>query len=65
LDSAVAATAAKRWRGSKELILAEFALFAAFFIADWQGLIWLSKTPYLLMLGWSFQQTRPDVDLSR
>ena len=40
------------WRHSKQLIVAEFALFAAIFIADWQGLIWPSKTPLLLALGW-------------
>src|SRR5262249_50024179 len=40
------------WRHSKELIVAELALFAAIFIADWQGLIWGSKTPLLFALGW-------------
>ena len=40
------------WRHSKELIVAEFALFAAIFIADWHGLIWGSKTPLLFALGW-------------
>lgn len=40
------------WRHSKKLIIAEFALFAAIFIADWQGLVWGSKTPLLFALGW-------------
>ena len=40
------------WQHSKELILAELVVFAFIFTADWQGLIWFSKTPYLLALGW-------------
>jgi membrane protease YdiL (CAAX protease family) len=40
------------WRHTKALIIGEFALFAGIFIADWQGLIWGSKTPLLLALGW-------------
>jgi CAAX protease family protein len=40
------------WRHSKELVLAEMAVFTLIFVADWQGLIWGSKTPLLLALGW-------------
>ncbi|MCI0351162.1 MAG: CPBP family intramembrane metalloprotease [Acidobacteriales bacterium] len=40
------------WRHSKEMVLAEMVVFAGIFIADWQGLIWFSKTLYLLPLAW-------------
>lgn len=44
--------APRGWRHSKELVLAEMVVFAGIFIADWQGLIWRSKTLYLLPLAW-------------
>lgn len=40
------------WRDSKWLALLEFAMVAAIFLADRHHLILLSKTPYLLALGW-------------
>jgi membrane protease YdiL (CAAX protease family) len=40
------------WRHSKELIVAELVAFAALFVANWENLVWLSKTPWLLLLGW-------------
>lgn len=43
------------WRSSRGLIFAEFAVFAAIFLADvysWHHVILLSKTLYLLALGW-------------
>ena len=41
-----------RLRNSRLLIAVEFALIAAVFIADEHHLIYVSKTPYLLALGW-------------
>jgi len=43
---------AARWRNSKGLIIVEFALVAALFVADVYHHIFFSKTPYLLLLGW-------------
>ncbi|MBZ5597535.1 MAG: CPBP family intramembrane metalloprotease [Acidobacteriia bacterium] len=40
------------WRQSKWLALAEFALVALIFFADERHFIPVSKTPFLLMLGW-------------
>jgi CAAX protease family protein len=40
------------WRQSKWLAAAEFAMVAGIFIADRHHLIFFSKTPYLLALGW-------------
>ncbi len=40
------------WRDSKWLVLVEFATVAALFLADRHHLIPLSKTPFLLFLGW-------------
>ena len=40
------------WRQSKWLALAEFALVALIFFADKKHLIPVSKTPFLLLLGW-------------
>jgi uncharacterized protein len=39
-------------RESRVLILVELALIAAVFLADWRHHIYVSKTPYLLALGW-------------
>jgi CAAX protease family protein len=41
-----------RFRESRLLIVFEFLLVAAIFIADDRGMIYFSKTPYLLALGW-------------
>jgi uncharacterized protein len=40
------------WRQSKWLALAEFVVVALIFIADAHHLIYGSKTPYLVLLGW-------------
>jgi membrane protease YdiL (CAAX protease family) len=40
------------WRQSKWLAALDFALVAGIFIADQHHLIFFSKTPYLLALGW-------------
>jgi uncharacterized protein len=45
-------SATKDWRDSKWLIVGECAVVALFFIADWQGLIPLSKTPFILLFAW-------------
>lgn len=41
-----------RWQESRSLALAELTLVVALAIADLYGLIPLSKTPFLLALGW-------------
>ena len=43
----------QRLRQSRLLIVLELALIAAVFVADEYKLIFLSKTPYLLALGWA------------
>jgi uncharacterized protein len=40
------------WRESKWIALAEFAVVALIFLADYRHLVPLSKTPFLLLLGW-------------
>lgn len=40
------------WRQSKWLALVELAIVALVFVADSHHLIYVSKTPYLLLLGW-------------
>ena len=40
------------WRQSNWLAFAEFAIVALIFIADHRHLIPVSKTPFLLLLGW-------------
>jgi uncharacterized protein len=46
-------TAASRgWRQSKWLALIELAIVALVFVGDHYHLIYVSKTPYLLLLGW-------------
>lgn len=47
---AVAAPAG--WRKSKWLALVELAIVALIFVADQHHLIYISKTPYFLLLGW-------------
>ncbi|MGC1991311.1 MAG: type II CAAX endopeptidase family protein [Candidatus Acidiferrales bacterium] len=40
------------WRQSKWLAAGELLVVAFFFIADFKHLIFFSKTPYLVLLGW-------------
>ena len=57
------------WRHSKWLILVELAMVALVFVADAHHLIPVSKTPFLLLLGWGSLRLRGlrwrDVGLSR
>ncbi len=46
------AAARPGWREGRLLALGELALVASVFVADRHGLIPLSKTPFLLALGW-------------
>lgn len=41
-----------QWQQSKRLAFLEFALIIAVYIADWRHHIFLSKVPYLFLLGW-------------
>lgn len=43
---------ASSWRESPWLAAAEFAVVAAIFLADIRHHIYVSKTPYLFLLGW-------------
>lgn len=36
----------------KAVVVAEFAIVALIFVADWKHLVPVSKTPFLLLLGW-------------
>ncbi|HEY4931733.1 MAG TPA: type II CAAX endopeptidase family protein [Terriglobales bacterium] len=50
-----------RWRDSRWLILAEFAVFALIWFADvyhWHHVIKINKTLYLLVLGWASLRIR-------
>ena len=40
------------WRASKWLVIVELVIVALIFVADFHGLIYFSKTPYLLLFGW-------------
>lgn len=40
------------WRQSKWLAIVELAIVALIFVADAHHMIYVSKTPYLLLLGW-------------
>jgi hypothetical protein len=40
------------WRQSNWLAYAEFAIVALIFLADEKHLVPISKTPFLLLLGW-------------
>ena len=57
------------WRQSKGLALVEFVIVALIFVADAHHLIPLSKTPFLLLLGWISLRLRGlrwrDVGLTR
>ena len=44
--------AIRTWRDSRLLTVAEFAVVLLIFIADWQGFIPYSKTPFLFVFGW-------------
>jgi uncharacterized protein len=46
------------WRAGKLLAIAELALVAGVFAADRHGLVPLSKTPFLLALGWASLRIR-------
>jgi len=48
----------QRARGSVALALAEFAIVAALFWADVHHHIYVSKTPYLFVLGWASLRLR-------
>jgi hypothetical protein len=40
------------WQQSKRLAFLEFALIVAVYVADWKHHIFLSKVPYLFLVGW-------------
>lgn len=69
ISSTASATKAADWRQSKWLILVELAAVALIFIADYHHLIPVSKTPFLLLLGWVSLRVRRlrwrDVGFSR
>lgn len=69
ISGAANSTKAADWRQSKWLILVELAAVALIFIADKHHLIYVSKTPYLLVLGWISLRVRRlrwrDVGFSR
>src|SRR5262249_26615337 len=58
-----------RWMNRRLVAIGELALVAAVFVADGYGLIPLSKTPFLLALGWLSLRMRGlrwrDVGLAR
>ncbi len=41
-----------QWQQSKRLAFLEFALIVAVYVADWKHHIFLSKVPYLFLVGW-------------
>lgn len=47
-----------RLRGSLGLALVEFAIVAALFVADIYHHVFISKTPYLFLLGWASLRLR-------
>jgi uncharacterized protein len=57
------------WRQSNWLALAEFTIVALIFVADAKHLVPVSKTPFLLLLGWISLRVRSlrwrDVGLTR
>ncbi len=63
------ASPGSRWRESRSLALCELALVVALAVADLYGLVPLSKTPFLLALGWASLRLRGlrwrDVGFSR
>ncbi|MGP8091970.1 MAG: CPBP family intramembrane glutamic endopeptidase [Candidatus Sulfotelmatobacter sp.] len=48
----------QRWRDSRWLVAAEFAVVAALFVADIYHHLYISKTPYLFLLGWASLRLR-------
>lgn len=48
----------QRARGSPWLVLAEFAIVAGLFYADVHHHIYISKTPYIFLLGWASLRVR-------
>ena len=69
ISSTAGASEAADWRQSKWLILVELAAVALIFVADYHHLIPVSKTPFLLLLGWISLRVRRlrwrDVGFSR
>jgi membrane protease YdiL (CAAX protease family) len=53
-----AAHAARSWRESWWLAALEFAIVGLIFFLDWRHLIPISKTPFLLLLGWISMRVR-------
>lgn len=47
-----------RWRDSRLLVVAEFTIIAALFVADIYHHVILSKIPYLFLLGWASLRLR-------
>jgi membrane protease YdiL (CAAX protease family) len=47
-----------RWRDSRLLVAVELAIIAALFAADIRHHIYVSKTPYLFLLGWASLRLR-------
>src|ERR1700753_4378113 len=41
-----------RWQQGKRLAFLEFALIVAVYVADWKHHIFVSKVPYLFLVGW-------------
>lgn len=68
-SSTASAAEAADWRQSKWLIPVELAAVALIFVADYHHLIPVSKTPFLLLLGWISLRVRRlrwrDVGFSR
>jgi len=56
--SAVRAGQPRDWRQSKWLAVAELAVVALIFVADAHHHIYFSKTPYLLLFGWTSLRVR-------
>ena len=68
-NPAVAGSTPTGWAHSRWLIVLELVLVVLIFLADEQGLIPISKTPFLLLLGWISLRVRGrrwrDLGLSR
>jgi uncharacterized protein len=68
-DQGAPGNGAANWRESKWLAIAELAVVALIFWADFKHHIYFSKTPYLLLFGWVSLRVRRlrwrDVGLSR
>jgi membrane protease YdiL (CAAX protease family) len=46
------APASTTWQSRKGLAVVEFVVVALIFVADWQGLVPFSKTPFILLFAW-------------